>query len=93
MGHNIKNFDMWRHHSQSGAVFYKVVAHKVLLYGSETWVLNLNMEKTLERFHQHVIRKLTNKLPHINKEILNRNQRVQPRSQKAEMHKIGKCIA
>ena len=36
--------------------FYDKVVQVVLLFGSKTWVLNLQMEKSLEGFHHRATR-------------------------------------
>ena len=43
--------------------FYKAVAQAVLLFGAETWVLNQNMEKSLDSFHSRVAKRITGKQP------------------------------
>ena len=37
--------------------FYKAVVQAVLLFGAETWVLTLRMERSLDSFQQRVARK------------------------------------
>ena len=34
------------------ASFYKAIVQSVLLYGSESWVMTLSMEKQLQSFHR-----------------------------------------
>lgn len=41
------------------AMFYKAIVQSVLLYGSETWVINPSMLRVLEGFHHRVARRLT----------------------------------
>ena len=38
--------------------FYVAVVQVVLLFGSETWVLNPRLEKSLEGFHHRAVRKM-----------------------------------
>ena len=38
--------------------FYVVVVKSVLLFGSETWVLNPHLEKSLEGFHHWAVRRM-----------------------------------
>jgi hypothetical protein len=45
--------------SKSMASVYKAVVQAVLLYGSESWVLSLAMEKKLETFHRSCARFIT----------------------------------
>ena len=44
-------------------MFYKAVAMTVMLYGVETWVLNVHMVKALQGFHKRVARQLSNRRP------------------------------
>ena len=41
------------------ASFYKAIVQSVLLYGSESWVLTLTMEKELQSFHRRCARYIT----------------------------------
>jgi hypothetical protein len=41
------------------ASFYKAIVQSVLLYGSESWVLTLAMEKQLQSFHRRCARYMT----------------------------------
>ena len=41
------------------ATFYKSIIQSLLLYGSETWVLSLQLLKSLSGFHHHCIRMFT----------------------------------
>ena len=43
--------------------FYKAVAQAVLLFGSDTWVLTLRMERALDIFHNRVVRRITGRHP------------------------------
>ena len=43
--------------------FYTAVTQSVLLFGEDTWVLTLRMEKALESFHSRVARKITGRQP------------------------------
>ena len=43
--------------------FYKAVAQAVLLFGLETWVLTLRMERAMDSFQHRVARRLTGILP------------------------------
>jgi hypothetical protein len=43
------------------ALFYKAIVPFVLLYGSESWVLTLAMEKQLQSFHRRWARYITGK--------------------------------
>ena len=43
--------------------FYKAVAQAVLLFGAETWVLILSMERALDSFQNRVARRLTGRQP------------------------------
>ena len=43
--------------------FYIAVTQAVLLFGSETWVLTVRMEKALDSFQSRVARKLTERKP------------------------------
>ena len=45
--------------------FYKAVAQAVFLFGAETWVLTLMMERALDSFHHRVARWITRKQPWI----------------------------
>ena len=40
-----------------------MVAHSVLLFGAETWVLNPRMERALDSFQHWVARRLTGRKP------------------------------
>ena len=44
---------------QSYGMLYKLVAQKVLLYGSESWMVMGEILKVLEDFHHWVARKIT----------------------------------
>ena len=50
------------------ANFYKVIVMSVLLYGSETWVLNGTMKNKLKTFHHRIIRSICGCYPEIDKE-------------------------
>ena len=41
------------------ASFYKAIVQSVLLYGSESWVITLSMEKQLQSFHRRCARYIT----------------------------------
>ena len=41
------------------ASFYKAIVQSVLLYGAESWVLTLSMEKELQSFHRRCARYIT----------------------------------
>ena len=43
--------------------FYKAVAQAVLMFGAETWVLTPRMERSLDRFHNRVARRITGRQP------------------------------
>ena len=43
--------------------FYKEMDQAVLLFGAETWVLTLRMERALESFQHRVARRITRKQP------------------------------
>ena len=43
--------------------FYTVVAQAVLLFGADTWVLTLRMEKALDSFQSRVTRRITERQP------------------------------
>ena len=43
--------------------FYTAVTQQVLLFGSESWVLNKNMESALDAFQGRVARRLTGRQP------------------------------
>ena len=45
------------------ANFYKVIVMSVLLYGSETWVLNGTMRNKLKTFHHRIIRSISGCYP------------------------------
>ena len=47
--------------------FYTAVAHAVLLFGAETWVLTPRMEKDLDSFQSRVARRITGRQPQQNK--------------------------
>ena len=44
-------------------IFFNMVVQAVLLFGSETWVLNPRMEWDLVSFHQTVARRITGRQP------------------------------
>ena len=44
---------------RSWGIMYKAVAHSVLLYGSEIWVVMGDILKVLEGFHHRVYRNIT----------------------------------
>ena len=48
--------------------FYKVIVMDVILYGSDTWVLNGTMKNKLKTFHQIIIRSICGFYPNIEKE-------------------------
>jgi hypothetical protein len=41
------------------AIFYKAIVQRVLLFGSQSWVLTPNMLKKMEGFHRQIARWLT----------------------------------
>ena len=43
--------------------FYKAVAQAVLMFGSETWVIALRMERSLVSFHHRVTQRITWRQP------------------------------
>ena len=43
--------------------FYKVVAQAVLLFGAETWLLTLRMERDLDIFQHRVVQQITGRKP------------------------------
>ena len=43
--------------------FYKAVAQAVLLFGAETWVLPLRMERALDIFQHRVVQRITRRQP------------------------------
>ena len=43
--------------------FYEVVAQAVLLFGAETWVIALKMERELDSFQHRVARRITGRQP------------------------------
>ena len=49
-------------------VFYITVTQAVLLFGSETWVLTLRMEKTLDSFQSRVASKIMGRQHHQRKD-------------------------
>ena len=44
-------------------MFYTAVAQAVLLFGADTWVINLRMEKALYSFQSRVARRITGRQP------------------------------
>ena len=42
---------------------FKAVVQAVLLFGEETWVLNLRMKRALESFHHGASRRITGRQP------------------------------
>ena len=44
-------------------IFYTAVTQAVLLFGAETWVLTLRMEKALDSFQSRFARKITGRQP------------------------------
>ena len=41
------------------AIFYRLVAHAVLLFGSETWVISVEMERKAKGTHMGFLRQIT----------------------------------
>ena len=50
------------------SVFYRAVVLSVLLYGSESWVLTVDMMKQLRSFHRRCCRGITREFIHQNEE-------------------------
>ena len=42
---------------------YKAVAHEVFMFGAETWVLTLRMERDLDSFQHRFARRITGRQP------------------------------
>ena len=47
-------------------MFYIVVVQAVLLYGSETWILNPHIERMIGGFHHRVVCRLAGRMPQRN---------------------------
>ena len=50
---------------KSVKTFYKAVEQAVLMFGAETWVITLRMERSLDSFQHRVARRLTRRKPRI----------------------------
>ena len=51
--------------AKAAGMFYKAIVQAVLLYGSETWVVDPPMLNVLESFHNRVVRKITGRMAYL----------------------------
>ena len=52
---------------RTGGRFYVVEEQAVILFGSETWVMNSWMDKALEGFHHREVRRMVAWSPNVNR--------------------------
>ena len=54
--------------AKAAGMFYKAIVQAVLLYGSETWVVDPPMLNVLESFHNRVARKITGRMAYLDRD-------------------------
>ena len=61
MGETGENSQVGRGRTQGGGNNYRAVVQEILLYGSETWIILVAMEKKVEGEHTRYLRHITGK--------------------------------